>query len=384
MTTSQRGPVTAKPWSRMVKKLFSGIAYGLFVAMFVAVGTELLLRAFAIDPPFYYWKFRFQYVSPGALVNRAEGLWTYRPNADLREVAVYGMPSPLAHEPRLWVEFDCRMRSNNLGLLQDDDVRLEKPQTIVFGDSFTAGQGGCPWFHKLQAKRPQEQLLNAGLLGTGVDQWWRLFEHLRQQGVVTERLLLIAISNDFKRKAWHWPRTDFDCLDRGQCNWDGVYSWQPVRPDETANELLARTRARYTMRFSNYSALSFWFLSLEQHSQFLKFLHIAVEGVAGVINFGTTRGVLPQTEAALKAFKTLGVPIKVLMVNQRNETGELANEADVAAAVGALNAHGIPHDWCHLSPDDFLPIDGHPTAAGYDKLVACVDRTLSAEMSAAQ
>src|SRR5262249_34082553 len=228
MTTTQRGPVTAKPWSRMVKKLFSGIAYGLFVAMFVAIGTELLLRAFAIDPPFYYWKFRFQYVSPGALVDRAEGLWTYRPNADLREVAVYGMPSPLAREPRLWVEFDCRMRSNNLGLLQDDDVRLEKPQTIVFGDSFTAGPGGCPWFHKLQARRPQEQLLNAGLLGTGVDQWWRLFEHLRRQGVVPERLLLIAISNDFKRKAWHWPRTDFDCLDRGECNWDGVYSWQPV------------------------------------------------------------------------------------------------------------------------------------------------------------
>lgn len=68
------------------------------------------------------------------------------------------MPSPVAREPKLWVEFDCRIRSNNLGLLQNDDVLPGKPTTIVFGDSFTSGQGGCPWFHKLQARRPQEQL----------------------------------------------------------------------------------------------------------------------------------------------------------------------------------------------------------------------------------
>ena len=95
--------------------------------------------------------------------------------------------------------------------------------------------------------------------------------------MVADRVLPIAISNDFKRKTWVWPRTDFDCLDRGTCIWDGVYSWQPVRPDKTGSELLARARARYTMRFSNYSAVSLWFRSLEQHSYFPKHLHIAVE-----------------------------------------------------------------------------------------------------------
>src|SRR5689334_14190078 len=184
------------PWSKL--------AYPLFVTLFVVIGAELALRIIAPDP-FYYWKFRFQYVSPNAYVNRGEGLWTYRPNADLREVAVYGMPSPLKREPNFWVEFDCRMQSNNLGLLQDDDVLPGAPRTIVFGDSFTSGQGGCPWFHKLQARRPQDKLLNAGLLGTGLDQWWRLFEYLKAQGVVAERVLLVAISNDFKRKSWTWP-----------------------------------------------------------------------------------------------------------------------------------------------------------------------------------
>lgn len=360
---------------RAMTKFWSTFWYRLFVTLFVLAGAELVLRLIAPDP-FYYWKFRFQFVSPNAYVNHGEGLWTYRPNAALREVAVYAMPSPLAREPTLSVEFDCRMRSNNLGLLQDDDVLPGTPRTIVFGDSFASGQGGCPWFHRLQALRPQDRLVNAGLPGTGLDQWWRLFGHLKAQGVVADRVLLVAISNDFKRKAWTWPDTDLNCLDRGICTWDGTYSWQPVRSDETERELKKRTRERYTMRFSNYNAPSFWFLSLEQHSMFLKFLHNAVENLAGLFKPGNA-GVLPQTDSALKGFKSLGVPVKVLLLTQKNETGRFANEADLTAAVATLNAQGVPHELCRLSHEDFLPLDGHPTAAGYDKVVACADRALS-------
>lgn len=361
----------------MMRKVLSRIAYSLFVTLVVVAGSELMLRAVSPDP-FYYWKFRFQYVSPNAYINRAEGLWTYRPNMELREVSVYGLPSPLSREPKLWVEFDCRMRSNNLGLLQNDDVLPGTPRTIVFGDSFTSGQGGCPWFHKLQARRPQDKLLNAGLLGTGFGQWWRLHEHLEKEGITANRVLIIAISNDFKRKSWAWPQTDFDCLDRGICNWDGVYSWQPVRADETHDELIARTKARYAMRFANYSAVSFWFLSLEQHSYFLKFLHMAVENIAWMAKF-VAGGLLPETEAALKSFKALGIPVKVLLVTQRDETGTIGNEADATGAMTALKAHGLPYEWCRLEHGDFLPVDGHPSAAGYDKLAACADRALATD-----
>src|SRR5205809_638941 len=189
------------PWRttfavRAMRRALSRTAYGLWVTLFVVVGLEAIFRIISFDP-FYYWKFRFQFVSPNSYVNRAEGVWTYRPNAAVREVAVYAMPSPLAFEPKLTVEFDCRMRSNNLGLLQDDDIAPGTPRTIVIGDSFTSGQGGCPWFHRLQARRPRDQLLNAGLLGTGFDQWWLLLEYLRKQGVVVKSVLIIAISNDF-------------------------------------------------------------------------------------------------------------------------------------------------------------------------------------------
>ena len=117
-----------------------------------------------------------------------------------------------------------------------------------------------------------------------------------------------------------------------------------------------------------------WFFSLLNHSLFLKFLHIAVENVANVVRSGT--GVLPQAETSLDQFKTLGIPVKVLMVTQRNETGMLGNEVDATAAVAALKAHGLPYDWCRLGHADYLTIDGHPTAGGYDKLMACADKAL--------
>lgn len=353
----------------------SRTAYGLAVTLAVALGLELMFRIAASDP-FYYWDYRFQYLSPNSVENRGEGVWTYRPNTAIREVSVYGLPSLVSTEPALTIEFDCPMRSNNLGLLQDDDIPPGTPVTLVLGDSFTSGQGGCPWFHKLQAQRPQDRLLNAGLLGTGVDQWWRLLEYLRKQGVVVERVLLISISNDFKRRVWNWTAADLDCIDRGVCAVEWRYSWQGVRADETADELMARTRARYARRFAKYNALSMWSFSLLNHSLLLKFVHIAVENTANALRSGA--GVLPQAETALQSFKALGVPVRVLMVNQRNETGMLGNETDATAAVAKLDAHGLPYSWCRLGHDDFLRIDGHPTVAGYDKLVACADKALSA------
>ena len=153
------------------------------------------------------------------------------------------MPSPLVREPKLSVEYDCRMRSNNLGLLQDDDVLREEPRDHRLRRQFYGRPGRCPWFYKLQARRTKDRLLNAGLQGTGFAQWWRMFEYSKTQDVVAKRVLLVAISNDFKRKGSAWPEKDFNCLDRGECAWEGVCSLQPVRPTRRKRIAGAHPRA---------------------------------------------------------------------------------------------------------------------------------------------
>src|SRR6185436_8170322 len=113
-------------------------------------------------------------------------------------------------------------------------------------DSFTAGQGGCPWFDRLQSRRPHERLVNGGLLGTGVEQWRRLVVHLQGRGVRVKRVLAIVIGNDFKRAVWTWSPEVLACLDHAACPVDDLGVWLPLTADESDNQLIARSARRFS------------------------------------------------------------------------------------------------------------------------------------------
>src|SRR5215467_10775113 len=121
--------------------LWRRISYLSWNVMFIAFGLELLFRLTFSDPE-YYWRYRFSFISSKAFENRGDGLWTYRPHTTIRKVAVYAVALPYPFKTGLLVESDCRAKSNNLGLLQRDDIGAGISATVVVGDSFTEGQGG--------------------------------------------------------------------------------------------------------------------------------------------------------------------------------------------------------------------------------------------------
>ena len=363
----------------MASKWWARFAYVVYVIAFVAVGLEILLRL--LPDPTTYWFDQFRFVSPQVFQNQGAGVWTYRPHVDIREAAVYALPTPTAGT-RFTVEYDCRMRSNSLGLLQQDDIDPARGTTIVVGDSFTAGQGGCPWFDRLRALRPQEQLLNAGLFGTGIEQWRRLIVHLRERGVNVTRVLAIAISNDFARPAWNWQPGELACLDGGACPPDthpGV--WLPVGSDESREQLIARSAVRLSQRYPDENLGARLWRFFRYYSYVFKFGDHANETMKAWIRGKRCKDcvntIFSDNESALKGLKELGVPFRVLLVPQRSESGLLWQLPESAAAEAALDWAGVAYDWCPLPADDYLPIDGHPNKAGYDKLVACVNDRLN-------
>jgi hypothetical protein len=361
-----------------MSKFLKRALYVLYVVVFVVLTAEIALRGLFSDPE-YYWKNRFSFVSPKVYQNHGDGLWTYRPHAAIREVAVYATAAPFPPEPRIVVEYDCHMASNNLGLLQEGDVEPGTAATVIVGDSFTAGQGGCPWFGRLQAIRKNDRLVNGGLLGTGFEQWRRLVVYLQQRGVVLRRLLVIAINDDFKRTPWNWRPMELACLDDGVCpagNDNGP--WLPVATDESHAELIARTAKRFSDRFPEFGRFEVLGMYLKQHSYFYKFADRAGKNLKSMIKGTEPRaaGVRPENEAALDWFKALGIPFQVLMVTQRNEAGRWWRHPDSETAVAVLEAHAVPYSWCRLGEGDFMPNDGHPNRAGYDKLVACAQAAL--------
>jgi hypothetical protein len=152
------------------KRVVVCFVYIPIVCLVLMAALEGMLRVTFSDPD-YYWDNRFTFLSPESFQNHGEGVWTYRANKTIREVSLYAFPTPFGTDASISVEYDCLMRSNNLGLLQKRDVTPGSVATIIAGDSFTAGQGGCPWFDRLQALRGEENLVNAGLVGAGFDQW---------------------------------------------------------------------------------------------------------------------------------------------------------------------------------------------------------------------
>ncbi|HUI95434.1 MAG TPA: hypothetical protein VLX44_06760 [Xanthobacteraceae bacterium] len=360
-----------------MSKVWPHIIYLLSTGMLVLVALELLFR-FTFSDPENYWSYRFSFISVAAFENRGEGFWTFRPHTTVREVAVYAVASPSQFKTDFVVESDCRTNSNNLGLLQRDDIEAGSAATVILGDSFTEGQGGCPWFDRLQSHRKNDRLVNGGLMGTGFEQWRRLVAYLQRRGVDLKGLLAIAISDDFKRGTWNWSRAQVICLNHGPCPQEADANlWQPLADDESQDTLLARAAARFANRYPGSESRAWLDMLFEQYSYLYKFSGRAAATLRGVIaKHAHAAGVRAENVAALDSLKRIGIPFQVLMVPQRGEINLLADHPDADAAIVVLKDHSIPYRWCRLSEHDFMPYDGHPNRAGYDKIAACADSAL--------
>jgi hypothetical protein len=362
----------------MPSRLLKAVVYISGLLLFTVVCFELMLRFLYADPA-YYFDYRFSFLSPNAYQNRTSEVWTYLPNANIREVEVYGMLSLFRLGPRFNVEYDCQMKSNNLGFIQDRDVEPKGDWTLILGGSFSSGEGGCPWFERLQAGRPKDLLINAGLPATGFGQWERMLKHLRGQGLHIRRILIIADSSSFVRGSFLWDTGTLNCLDHNVCRpgdaWD---TWLPVRLDETQGELLERTRARFSQRYPHFDWKTFVFHYIRQNSYLYKVAMRALETLKAMMGRGPRKSgkILPETTAALVSLQNEKVPVRVLMVTSRDESGFISRSVGTRAAEDALKANHLAFSWCRIPKSDYLPIDGHPTRAGYDKLVECVDAVL--------
>jgi hypothetical protein len=69
--------------------------------------------------------------------------------------------------------------------------------------------------------------------------------------------------------------------------------------------------------------------------------------------------------------------MNVILVTQRDEVGFLGKKNyDSSYVESFLKSNSISYKWCHLTSNDFMPIDGHPNKNGYKKLFSCLKKTI--------
>jgi hypothetical protein len=242
------------------------------------------------------------------------------------------------------------------------------------GDSFTEGQGAEPWFRQLAAQTENlpYQLVNGGLFGTGFEQWEKLAHYLSAQSVQIRKLVVIFISDDYRRNVWNFSEQDLRCLQSlSSCRGDELYLRLPSAPElaatldkirnnrETPRRRLAqRGRVLLPASFRVYDYLRAEFLldveTAKRHS------HAAI---ADLINeYGAENVVfmhLPQKDE----------------VNEPDELGREARRSIQEAGGKLYDGFKL----CGLTAADYHIHDSHPNAQGYGKIANCVSQVLQRE-----
>ena len=322
----------------------------------------------------YFWFARQLYLSSGAIrpIGR-EGLWTYAPNSNIIFAATYRLSSVES-----WVEYFCQFRTNRFGLI-DTNYDQDRHQTVdylVLGDSFLEGHGGCPWLVRRSLPEGFPVVVNGGLQGASIHTMELLDDWLSAQ-LNIRNVMLLVISNDFKRMPppAMWAARS-ECLVERRCKAGVDFVWA-LPPDASEAKL-----ARLSRHIPDQSRGDLWgqvSATLSYHSMSFNIVERFVKALAGA------QSVPNQSEEnaftinfdALQRLRAKYPKLKLMMVPQRDEVGVYGVEnRDTARVKRFLSEEHFGYKTCPLKLSDFMPIDGHPNAGGYQKLRECLNREL--------
>lgn len=344
-------------------KFFKMVAYYL-------ISTLLLIEVVGlfIGDNKYFWLNRSLFISQDAFRSIGDdGLWTYRPEMTIDTAATYHL-SRFEH----WLEYRCRFETNALGLIRTNAQTSGEVDFLVLGDSFTEGHGGCPWLTEETLKNTPYTVMNGGLQSNGIADF-ELLEAWLSDSVSVKDLIIIAISNDFKRMpAPDRFNSEGPCLKTGDCALDNR-SWWGIDNAVTDEDLLAVGRKRYAAKSKSAKdqikdTLAFRSFTYQLYTVFSNRFRNRVQKPS------QRRDRLYQTNFdALARLQDRYPRLRVIMVPQKDEVGLMGRRNfDTIAALEFMDSAGIPYEHCPLNRGDYMRIDGHPNSKGYRKVFDCV------------
>jgi len=365
-------------------------SFYLLKSILLVLGISILLLELVgllIPSNHYYWHNRQLFASQNAFRPIGEnGLWTYQPNSQIQTAATYFLTKQHG-----WLEYRCNLQTNSLGLTQTNYTDQKQVDFLVLGDSFTEGLGGCPWLTKenLAKEKVRATVINGGLQGGGIANFELLARWLEPQ-VKIDNLIIVAISNDFKRGliANAWKNHDA-CLKEGQCSdnpeEDYVWSFDPKATDE---QILEMGRRRFAFASSNHKLgttlhnwLHYYSFTYRLFSQY-KAAFAKSERPPETPEQLASSPLIQGNFAALNTLRSRYPNLQLILIPQRDEVGLFGTpNLDTQVVKQRLTQEQIPYTQCDLTSADYMPIDGHPNQQGYQKILACTIKSISSGQS---
>ena len=134
--------------------IFFSIIFSLII---VEVITSLILP----NKNDHNYKNRYMLFDEGKNFRNIKNFFTYHPNMSIASRNYY------YEDGKFLKEYSYNIYTNNLGLVQKNDINKKEPSILFLGDSFTEGQGSKSWVDKFNGYYNKYHIINGGLLGTG-------------------------------------------------------------------------------------------------------------------------------------------------------------------------------------------------------------------------
>ncbi|AKD24650.1 hypothetical protein CL55_00003170 [Polynucleobacter duraquae] len=275
-------------------------------------------------------------------------------------------------------EYDYTILTNNFGLVQNKNIYPGIPSLLTLGDSFTEGQGALAWFENLASERLPNipQYINGGIMGTGFQQWELLHEHLIKNKILVKYLVVIFISDDYKRTTWNMSPKILECINNYlKCEGDEYFYGMPKNENDLKKFLGKLNDSRIEMMKKS----TFKFVdAIEKYLPATLSVLRYIENM--ILDVESHESLRHNRDAILKLSNTYGENIIYIHLPQKEEiSNRRISNLGIEARNEILKAGSTLFDGfkeCSLSIEDYFMNDPHPNEIGYQKISACVGKLI--------
>lgn len=336
----------------MYKKFF----YEALIAIFIVIISLELIGFFAGNND-YFWENR-QVLVPSDVIRKLDnkGFWTYRPNISVDSSATYYFSNRNG-----WLEYRCKFKTNKFGLVDTNYDNQKQVDLLVLGDSFLEGQGGCPWLvrEKIAEKDYSKIIINGGLYGTGIENFLLLFNWLEPQ-VKIKNLMIVAISNDFKRELNpDWIKGNL-LKEKG----DLIFRANDAELLKIGGEFYRSASKKIVTKLDD---------NLRYYSTTYRLFRKLFLAFSADKKGQNNSAAFEKNFSALRELRRKNPGLKIILIPQRDEVGLLGlKNLDSKIVEKFLKDEGFKFSRCELDLSDYLKVDGHPNKQGYAKISQCL------------
>ena len=333
---------------------------------------EIFCTVFLFKKDNYDYKKRYLIFNEGKVFRNIENFFTYHPNKKIKTANYY------YSEGKFTEVYNYEIHTNNMGLVQKNDISEGISSILFLGDSFTEGQGSESWIDYFEGNYKDYQIINGGLLGTGFQQFELLEKFLSRYDI--KKVFVLFIGDDLRRNIFGFNPQQLECLeDHSTClGTEGFYGF----PIEKKNP------QKFLTQLKNKKSLIEEEINFKLIRRKIKSMISNLYIIKIPLDFLRSNFYESKNEKMVKNFNSIKKLIKlyekdIFFVHLKMKAEITNKKKSYESIYVEKNIKDLTSNYyeCKFDNDlkNFYVLDSHPNSKGYKNLFTCVINILKNE-----